>query len=71
LGCYLLPCLASCLSGLSSMIGFHANLLGLNSTWPGPGGENLHNLSIGVRALILVQDNPGHHFHNRQYRSHA
>jgi hypothetical protein len=30
----------------------------LNSTWPGPGGENLHKLSIGVRALILIQDNP-------------
>jgi hypothetical protein len=30
----------------------------LNSTWPGPGGENSHNLSIGVRALILIQDKP-------------
>jgi hypothetical protein len=23
-----------------------------------PGRRNLHNLSIGVRALILIQDNP-------------
>src|SRR5262249_1480261 len=44
--------------GSPRCLAFHANLLGLNSTWARPGRRNLHNLSIGVRALILIQDNP-------------
>jgi hypothetical protein len=41
----------------------------LNSTWPGR--RNLYNLSIGVRALILIQDNPATIFTIAKYRSRA
>ena len=44
--------------GFCRWLAFPASLLGLNSTWPGPGRRNLHNLSIGVWALILIQDKP-------------
>src|SRR5262249_62174453 len=44
--------------GSPRCLAFHANLLGLNSPWPRPGRGNLHTLSIGVRALILIQAKP-------------
>ena len=38
--------------GLSSMVAFHANLLWLNSTWPGPGGETYTISDTGDSARI-------------------
>src|SRR5207253_3910222 len=51
-------------------LGFHANLPVLNSTWPGPVGEN-YTISSAGSGRSPLQDNARHHLHNRQNRSHA
>ena len=42
----------------------------IDSTWLGPGSEIAQSLHRG-RAISFFKDNPRHHPHNRQHRSHA